>query len=295
MDDITARFTLLGLAAMIDPPRTEAIEAVAHCMSAGIRVKMITGDHTVTAAAIGAQLGLKADSALAGHEIESASQAQLAARIGQTDVVARASPEHKLRLVEALQSRGHIVAMTGDGVNDAPALKTADIGVAMGRKGTDAAREASDIVLTDDNFASIANAVNEGRSIFDNIKKSLLFALPTNAGQAGVILLAVILNVTMPITAVQILWVNMVTTVTLAIALAFEPPEPGVMRRPPRPPAESLVTRLLLARIGFVGVLLTAATFTTFQWEIGRGVPLPEAPSLVHYEGLFDRPGPHYP
>ena len=277
MDDVTDRFTLLGLAGMIDPPRPEAVEAVAQCQAAGIRVKMITGDHAVTAAAIGAQLGLDAEHALAGQEIEGLDEAALAERIAGTDVVARASPEHKLRLVGALQARGEIVAMTGDGVNDAPALKSADIGVAMGHKGTDAAREASDVVLTDDNFASIANAVHEGRTIFDNIKKSLLFILPTNGGQAGVILLAVFLGLALPVTAVQILWVNMVTTVTLAIALAFEPTESGVMQRPPRPPAEPLITRLVLARVVYVSVLVMGVTFAMFQWELGRGVALEEA------------------
>jgi magnesium-transporting ATPase (P-type) len=255
---------------MIDPPRPEAIEAVARCRTAGIRVKMITGDHTVTAAAIGAQLGLRHAEPLAGREVEGLDEAQLAQGIDATDVVARASPEHKLRLIAALQSRGDIVAMTGDGVNDAPALKAADIGVAMGNKGTDAAREAADIVLTDDNFASIANAVAEGRTIFDNIKKSLLFVLPTNGGEAGVILLAVFLGIALPVTAAQILWINMVTTVTLAIALAFELPEPGVMRRPPRAPAEPLVTRLLLARLAYVTALMVAATFFVFEWELAR-------------------------
>jgi magnesium-transporting ATPase (P-type) len=277
MDDIVPRFTLLGLAGMIDPPRPEAIAAVAQCRQAGIRVKMITGDHTVTAAAIGAQLGLDARQALAGQAIETLGERELGERIAATDVVARASPEHKLRLVAALKSRGEIVAMTGDGVNDAPALKSADIGVAMGRKGTDAAREAADIVLTDDNFASIANAVHEGRRIFDNIKKSLLFILPTNGGQAGVILVAVFAGITLPITAVQILWVNMVTTVTLAIALAFEPAEEEAMRRPPRRPDEPLLTRLLLARIAFVSVLVAAATFAVFEWELGGGASLEQA------------------
>jgi magnesium-transporting ATPase (P-type) len=259
---------------MIDPPRAEAIAAIDECHTAGVRVKMITGDHAVTAAAIGAQLGLDASRPLAGSEIDDLDESELAQRLADTDVIARASPEHKLRIVTALQDGGDLVAMTGDGVNDAPALRAANIGVAMGRKGTDAAREAADLVLTDDNFASIGNAVREGRTIYDNVKKSLIFILPTNGGQAGVILLAVFLGWVLPVTAVQILWVNMVTTVTLAIALAFEPAEPGVMQRPPRPPAEPLITRRLLGRILYVSVLLTAITFWVFQNELGRGQPL---------------------
>ncbi|MFN3565754.1 MAG: cation-translocating P-type ATPase [Burkholderiaceae bacterium] len=281
MDDIAPRFALLGLAAMIDPPRPEAIEAIAECRSAGIAVKMVTGDHAATAAAIGAQLGLRHEATLEGREIETLDQAQLARRVAETDVIARASPEHKLRLVAALRSSGRpggeIVAMTGDGVNDAPALKSADIGVAMGRKGTDAAKEAADLVLTDDNFATIEHAVREGRTIFDNIKKSLLFILPTNGGEAGVILLAVFLGLALPVTAAQILWINMVTTVTLAIALAFEPAEPGVMQRPPRPPAEPLITKLLLARVVYVSLLMVAVTFAVFEWELARGSSLETA------------------
>ena len=276
-DGITRRFRLLGLAAMIDPPRPEAIEAIRRCRAAGVNVKMITGDHAGTAASIGRELGLVADAPLTGVEIDALSDSALAARLAQTDVIARASPEHKLRLVGSLQSGGQVVAMTGDGVNDSPALKAADVGVAMGLKGTDAAREASDIVLADDNFATIANAVHEGRTIFDNIKKSLLFILPTNGGEAGVILLAVFLGIALPVTAVQILWVNMVTTVTLDIALAFEPSERGVMRRPPRRPDEPMITRLLLARITYVTLLLTSMTFWLFHFELGRGLSLEAA------------------
>jgi magnesium-transporting ATPase (P-type) len=275
--DITPRFELLGLAALIDPPRPEAIEAVARCRAAGIDVKMVTGDHAATAAAIGRQLGLAHERPLDGAEIETLDDARLVQRVQETAVIARASPEHKLRLVAALRAQGHVVAMTGDGVNDAPALKSADIGVAMGGKGTDAAREAADIVLTDDNFASIAAAVGEGRTIFDNIKKALLFILPTNGGEAGVILLAVFLGLALPVTAAQILWINMVTAVTLAIALAFEPPEPGLMARSPRPPAEPLLTPLLLLRIGYVSALMVAMTFAVFEWQLARGLPLEAA------------------
>jgi magnesium-transporting ATPase (P-type) len=271
MDDIAPRFTLLGLIGLIDPPREEAIAAVAECQRAGLRVKMITGDHAVTAAAIGRQLGLNADHALTGDMIGALDDEALRRHALDTDVFARASPEHKLRLVGALQAQGELVAMTGDGVNDAPALKAADIGVAMGFKGTDAAREAADLVLTDDNFATIARAVREGRVVFDNVKKSLLFILPTNGGEAGVILLAVFLGLALPVTAGQILWVNMITAVTLALALAFEPAEPGVMLRPPRRPGEPLITGVLAARIAYVSVLMIAVTFAVFEWELARG------------------------
>ena len=271
MADINDRFTLLGLVGMIDPPRAEAIAAVAECRGAGIRAVMITGDHAVTAAAIGRELGLNAANPLTGEILEDLDDAALRQRVRETDVIARASPEHKLRLVASLQATGELVAMTGDGVNDAPALKAADIGVAMGHRGTDAAKEAADLVLTDDNFATIARAVREGRAVFDNIKKSLVFILPTNGGQAGVILLAVLLGLQLPITAGQILWVNMVTAVTLALALAFEPAEAGVMQRPPRAPNEPLITRPMLERIAFVSALMIATTLLVFYWSLARG------------------------
>jgi magnesium-transporting ATPase (P-type) len=238
---------------------------------------MITGDHVVTAAAIGRQLGLDVGRPLSGATIDELDDAALAERVRQTDVVARASPEHKLRLVAVLQQQGELVAMTGDGVNDAPALKAADIGVAMGARGTDAAREASDLVLTDDNFATIAEAVRRGRVVFDNIKKALLFVLPTNGGEAGVILIAVFAGLALPVTAAQILWVNMVTAVTLAVALGFEPAEKGVMARPPRPPGEPLITRLLLGRIVYVTLLMIAVTFGVYQWEVAGGASLETA------------------
>jgi magnesium-transporting ATPase (P-type) len=271
MADITQRFTLLGLAGLIDPPREEAIAAVAECQRAGLRVKMITGDHAVTAAAIGWQLGLQANHPLTGEDMHTMDEAALRQACLATDVFARASPVHKLRLVAALQAQGELVAMTGDGVNDAPALKAANIGVAMGQKGTDAAREAADLVLTDDNFATITRAVREGRVVFDNIKKSLLFMLPTNGGEAGVILLAVFAGLTLPVTAGQILWVNTVTAITLSLALAFEPAEHGVMRRPPRRPTEPLITRVLAFRIAYVSMLMIGVTFAVFEWELARG------------------------
>jgi magnesium-transporting ATPase (P-type) len=279
--DITPRFTLLGLVGLMDPPRAEAVAAVAECQRAGIRVVMITGDHAVTAAAIGAALGLRGTQPLTGSDMDQLDDAGLNARLAQTDVVARASPGHKLRLVAALQAQGQLVAMTGDGVNDAPALKAADIGVAMGLRGTDAARQAADLVLTDDNFASIAAAVREGRHVFDNIKKALLFIVPTNGGEAGIILLAVFAGLAMPITAGQILWVNMVTSTTLDLALAFEPEEAGVMQRQPRPAREPLITRLLLMRIVYVSGLMIGACFWLYQWELGRGSSLETARTAV--------------
>ena len=268
-------FTLLAVFGMADPPREEAIRAVAACRSAGIKVKMITGDHAATAQAIGRQLGLdESVQAMTGAEIETIDDTRLREVVGEVDVFARASPEHKLRLVEALQARGAVTAMTGDGVNDAPALRRADIGVAMGRKGTEAAKEAAGMVLADDNFASIAHAVEEGRTVYGNLKKALVFILPTNAAQAGMILIAILLGLTLPITPVQILWVNMVTAVTLALAIAFEHPEPNVMREPPRDPSEPLLTRFMLWRIVFVTVFLVAGSLGLFLWELERGMPV---------------------
>jgi magnesium-transporting ATPase (P-type) len=275
-DDAEGGFTLLGLLGLIDPPREEAIRAVAQCQNAGIRIKMITGDHAVTASAIGAQLNI-GGKVLTGGEIETLSEEELARRVTEVDVFARTSPEHKLRLVQALQANGEVVAMTGDGANDAPALKRADVGVAMGMKGTEAAKEAADMVLADDNFASIAHAVEEGRTVYDNLKKAILFILPTNAGEAGAIIVAILLDVTLPITPVQIMWVNMITAVTLALPLAFEAPEGDVMNRPPRPPGEPLLTPFALWRIAFVAVVLVVGVLWLFFWEIDRGASLEAA------------------
>ncbi|MEW6025573.1 MAG: HAD-IC family P-type ATPase, partial [Pseudomonadota bacterium] len=268
-------FTLLAVLGLADPPREEAIRAVATCRAAGITVKMITGDHAATAQAIGRQLGLDDTvQAMTGAEIEAIDDGRLREVVDEIDVFARASPEHKLRLVEALQARGAVTAMTGDGVNDAPALRRADIGVAMGKKGTEAAKEAAEMVLADDNFASIAHAVEEGRTVYGNLKKALIFILPTNAAQAGMVVIAILLGFTLPVTPVQILWVNMVTAVTLALALAFERPEPDVMRQPPRDPREPLLTPFMLWRIVFVTVFLVAGALGLFLWELERGMPL---------------------
>jgi magnesium-transporting ATPase (P-type) len=274
--DVAGGFTLLALLGMIDPPRQEAIASVAACRSAGIRVKMITGDHAATAKAVATQLGLGADAprVLTGADLERLDDAELQDIAPTVDVFARASPEHKLRLVRALQARREVVAMTGDGVNDAPALKRADVGVAMGGKGTEAAKEAGEMVLADDNFASIASAVEEGRTVYDNLKKAILFILPTNGGQAAVIVAAVLLGTALPLTPVQVLWVNMVVAVTLALALAFEPAEPGVMRRPPRPPGEPLLTGFLIWRVAFVSALLVAGSLGAFLYELGQGASL---------------------
>ncbi|MGV8892362.1 MAG: cation-transporting P-type ATPase [Burkholderiaceae bacterium] len=271
-------FTLLAVLGLADPLREEAIVAVARCRSAGIRVKMITGDHLETARAIGEQLGLATRvEALSGVEIETMDDARLAAVVKDTDIFARASPEHKLRLVQALQSNGEVVAMTGDGVNDAPALKRADVGVAMGGKGTEVAKEAAEMVLTDDNFASITAAVEEGRAVYDNIRKSIVFILPTGIGETGMLLIAILFGLTLPITAVQILWVNMVTAVTLSLALAFETPEADVMGRPPRDTHEPLLTGFLVWRIAFVTLLLTGGGIGLFLWELRQGASLETA------------------
>lgn len=275
-------FTLLAVLGLADPPRPEAIAAVAQCRAAGIDVKMITGDHVATAQAIGAQLQL-ADQvqAITGTEIDAMDDTQLARAVGDAQIFARTSPAHKLRLVQALQRHGEVVAMTGDGVNDAPALKRADIGVAMGHKGTEAAKEAAEIVLADDNFASITAAVEEGRTVYDNIRRAIVFILPTNGGQAAIVLIAILLGITLPITPVQILWVNMVTTVTLALAIAFEAAEPDVMRRPPRDPREPLLTGFLVWRIAFVTALLIAAGLGLYLWELHDGEPLAVARTVA--------------
>ncbi len=263
--------TFLGLFGLIDPPREEAIEAVAACQDAGIRVMMITGDHALTAGAIARELGLqRPDEVLTGRELEDLDDEALRDRARHTDVFARASPEHKLRLVKALQADAEVTAMTGDGVNDAPALKRADIGIAMGKKGTDAAREASAMVLADDNFASIERAVEEGRTVYDNLKKAILFILPTNVAQAGVIVAAIVIGLVMPVTPVQILWVNMITAVTLGIAFAWERAEGNIMKLPPRDKTEPLLTPFMLWRIGSVGLLLLLGVGGLFMQEQTR-------------------------
>ena len=291
--DLEDGLTLVGLLGLADPPRPEALAAVARCRSAGIRVKMITGDHKGTALAIGREFGLSGDGrALTGPELDLLSPEELRQAVPDVDVFARASPEHKLRLVEALQDGGQVVAMTGDGVNDAPALKRADVGVAMGLGGTEAAKEAAEMVLADDNFASIVHAVEEGRTVYDNIRKAIVFILPTNAGEAFTIVCAILLGGVLPITPAQILWVNMITAVTLALALAFEPGEKGVMGRPPRDPAAPILDGFLVWRIVFVGAILVAGTFGLFLWELAQGAEVERARTvavntLVLFEAFY--------
>ena len=263
---------LLALVGLIDPPREEAVHAIRECHAAGIAVKMITGDHALTAAAIGRQLGLReAGNVLTGNDLDRLDDGELRAAVLGCDVFARTSPEHKLRLVMALQERGLAVAMTGDGVNDAPALKRADAGIAMGRKGSEAAKEASEVVLADDNFVSIVAAIREGRTVYDNIKKVISWTLPTNAGEASVIILALMLGLALPITPIQILWVNMITAVTLGIALAFEPTEQSTMRRPPRVRDEALLSGWLVWHVVLVAGLFMAGVFGAYLYAIDRG------------------------
>ena len=265
-DELGDQFVLLGLVGLMDPPREEAIDAVAQAQSAGIRVKMITGDHASTASSIGAMMNIGVGGeAITGRDIDDADDEELEQLVVDHDIFARTSPEHKLRIVEALQRRKEVVSMTGDGVNDAPALKRADVGVAMGIKGTEATKQAADMVLADDNFATIAAAIHEGRKIYDNLKKTILFLLPTNGAEALMVIAALVLALEhLPITPVQILWVNMITAVTLALALAFESAESGVMKRPPRPANEPIVGTYGVLRIIGIALLIGALALTAF-------------------------------
>lgn len=273
----------IGLVGMIDPPRPRAIGAVKSCHGAGVRVKMITGDHAVTALAIARHLGIVGEGArvLTGRELAALDDAELAKAADEVDVFARVEPEQKLRLVQALQKNGEVVAMTGDGVNDAPALKAADIGVAMGLAGTDVAREAAAMVLTDDNFASIEAAVEEGRGVYDNLVKFITWTLPTNFGEGLVIVAAILAGATLPITPLQILWINMTTAVLLGLMLAFEPVEKGLMHRPPRPPQAPILDRQLIARIVLVSVLMLLGAYGLFLWSIEQGQTLAEARTVA--------------
>ncbi|MDP2806981.1 MAG: cation-transporting P-type ATPase [bacterium] len=277
-DDVSGGMTFLGLQAMIDPPRPEAIKAIQACKMAGIDVKMITGDHELTALAIARKIGIADENAngrrnpvLNGRSISALSDADLVLMARSTSVFARVAPEDKLRLVKALQTNGEIIAMTGDGVNDAPSLRQANIGIAMGITGTDVAKETADMILTDDNFATIEAAIEEGRGVYDNLTKFIIWTLPTNFGEGLVILAAVVAGVALPILPVQILWINMTTAVLLGLMLAFEPKEPGIMNRPPRLPDEPILTNPLIFRICLVGALLCAGAFSLFELALLAG------------------------
>jgi cation-transporting P-type ATPase F len=283
-EDVRTGLTFLGLQGMIDPPRPEAMEAVAVCRTAGITVKMITGDHLSTARAIAGQIGLGETDlvAISGKELEKLSDAELEGTAERTTVFARVAPEQKYRLVKALQARGHIVAMTGDGVNDAPALRQADIGIAMGITGTDVAKGAADMVLTDDNFASIKAAVEEGRAVYSNLTKFIIWTLPTNAGQALTILFAVLAGITLPILPAQLLWVNMTTAVLLGLTLVFEPKEHGVMHQPPRDSKQPILTVPLFMRTGLVTLIMTVGATILFHWmQAVNGETIDEARTAV--------------
>ncbi len=284
-DHVAGGLTFLGLQGKLDPPRPEVIKAVAKCRAAGIEVKMITGDHILTAKAIAAQIGLGSGAdtvALTGSELEALDDEQLGAAAERAAVFARVAPEQKLRLVKALQARGHVVAMTGDGVNDAPALKRADIGVAMGITGTDVTKEAADMILTDDNFASIEAAVEEGRGVFDNLAKFILWILPTNGGVALILLVASLSGITLPMVPTQLLWLNLVTALFLGLTLVFEPKEGDIMLRPPRDPQKPLLTGSLLMRTALVTLISLAGAFGLFAWEHGiEGKNLDEARTAV--------------
>ena len=262
--DLNAGLCLVALFGLLDPPRAEAILAVRECQHAGIAVKMITGDHALTAKAVAAQVGIVGSEVLVGSNLDAMSDQELTTAAAKINIYARTAPQHKLRLVKALQARGEVIAMTGDGVNDAPALKQADIGIAMGHKGADIAKESAEMVLADDDFATIVHAVQEGRAIYDNLKKALVFILPTSFAQAFVVIMAILLGMTLPITAVQILWVNMITAVALSLALGFEPAEVDIMYRPPRAPNTLLLSWFLMCRVLLVTLGLVVGVFWLF-------------------------------
>lgn len=271
-DELKNGMVLLGLGCMMDPPRPEAISAIHECQQAGIRVKMITGDHQETAMAIGQMLGIgNSNSAVTGYELEHMNDAELAQAAKTYDIFARTSPEHKLRLVKALESSGEIVGMTGDGVNDAPALKQANVGIAMGIKGTEVTKESADMILADDNFATIAAAVKEGRRVYDNLKKTILFIMPTNLAQGLLIIIAILMGNLLPLTPVQILWMNMATSATLSFGLAFEPAEANAMRRPPRNVKAHVMDGYAIWRVIFVGLLISISAFVLEAWLQPRG------------------------
>jgi Ca2+-transporting ATPase len=280
--DAENEMVFLGLAGMIDPPRPEAAEAIKICSAAGIRTIMITGDHPGTGEAVARELGLlKTGHVVTGAELESMSDAEFEQKVETIEVYARVSPEHKLRVVTALQKKGHVVAMTGDGVNDAPALKKADVGIAMGITGTDVSREASDMILTDDNFISIVGAVEEGRGIFGNVKKYLMYLLSSNIGEIGLIAGAVLTGLPLPLTAVQILYVNLATDGLPALALSVDPPEPDLMKNPPRDSRKGIFTRPVVFLMLVGGIWSTMVNLGLFIWALGSGGNVEQAMTLT--------------
>lgn len=277
-DDLKKELVFLGLTGIIDPPREGVVEAIQECKEAGIRVIMITGDHATTARAISGDLGIhEGREAVTGHELEEMNEDRLNEAVMNHNVFARTDPEHKLRLVGALQKNNILCAMTGDGVNDAPALKKSDIGIAMGIKGTEVSKEASEMVLADDNFATIVNAVEEGRTVYDNLKKTITFLLPANGSEALVIIIAVIFGMTLPISPVQILWINMVSAVTLALSLSVEPMEHKVMMQPPRPPGKPILDLYFVWKVIYVSILSAGFTLAAFIYSSNGNASLEEA------------------
>jgi len=281
--EVEGDLILAGIQGMMDPPRPEAMEAIRGCKEAGVRVVMITGDHPTTARAIGRMIGIGDGQAevLTGKEVEAFTDEELFSRVQEVSIYARVSPHHKLRITQQLQKHGEIVAVTGDGVNDAPALKAAHIGAAMGKSGTDVAKEAADMVITDDNFATIFHAVEEGRIIFDNIRKVIFFLIPTGVAAIGSILLSIFLDLPIPYTPSQILWINLVTNGFQVIALTFEPGEKGVIHRPPRDPREGIMSRVLIERTVLVGLLISVGVIGMFVYSLKQGASLEEARTVA--------------
>ncbi len=284
-EDVSEGLVFLGLQAMIDPPRPEVIDAIAQCHGAGIEVKMITGDHELTAKAIAERIGIiknpETEGVINGKTLATLSEEELRQAVKSTSVFARVAPEDKLRLVKAIQQNGDVAAMTGDGVNDAPSLRQANIGIAMGITGTDVAKETADMILTDDNFATIEAAVEEGRGVYDNLVKFIAWTLPTNFGEGLIIMVSVFAGLTLPILPVQLLWINMTTAILLGLMLAFEPKEPDIMNRPPRAADEPILTTEIIIRIIIVGVILCAGALWVFEWCLAEGRSNEEARTLA--------------
>lgn len=279
---LLADVQLLGLAAIIDPPRPEVITALKEMRQAGVAVKMITGDHPLTASAIGSALGLADEiKAVTGPELDKMNETELAQAVAENQVFARTTPQNKLQIVEALQTNGKVTAMTGDGVNDAPALKKADIGVAMGISGTDVAKDAADMILTDDHFATMAVAIKEGRRIYDNIKKSILFLLPTSFAEGLIIAFTILTQQEMPLQATQLLWINMVSAITIQFAFIFEPAEAGIMERPPRQTGQSLMSKVDVVQMAYISIFMALVSLFAHDWLLAQGADMATASTMM--------------